>query len=76
MCDNPEYTPFLQLMKPAEVKINPYTNQPMSPSPVQYSDNQVTLPKVKSYILSNLPDYSVSIDGLPKLTEFRDVKND
>ncbi len=36
MCDNPEYTPFLQLLKPAEMKINPYTNQPMSPSAVSF----------------------------------------
>ena len=26
MCENEDYTPFFQLLKPAEIKINPYTN--------------------------------------------------
>jgi len=31
----------------------------------------VTLPKLKSYILNNLPDFSVKIDSIKKLEEFR-----
>lgn len=65
-----ERTPFFQIIKPAEVKLNPYTKQPMMPTSVPYNDNQVTVPKVKSFILNNLPDFSATIDTQAKLTDF------
>ena len=73
MCEKEEYTPFFQLIKPPEVKINPYTKQPMTPQAVPYNDNQVTLPKIKSYILANLPDYTTSLSKIEKLTDFQDL---
>lgn len=70
MCTKDTHIPFFQIIKPPEVKINPYTGKPMQATPVPYNDNQVTVPKFKSYILSNLPDYSVKLDTLQKLQEF------
>ena len=31
ICAKDEHTPYFQLVKPAEMKINPYTKQPMNP---------------------------------------------
>jgi hypothetical protein len=70
MCSKDTHIPFFQIIRPAEVKINPYTGKPMQSTPVPYNDNQVTVPKFKSYILSNLPDYSVKLDTLQKIQEF------
>lgn len=36
----------------------------------------MTLPKLKSYILGNLPDYSAHIDSKKKLDDFRSLEND
>lgn len=76
MCDKEEYTPFLQLMKPAEEKINPYTKDLMAPTSINYPENEVTPPKVKSFILGNLPDYSETITSMEQLVQFRDNKED
>jgi hypothetical protein len=29
VCDNEEHTPYFQLLKPPEIKTNPYTKKPM-----------------------------------------------
>jgi hypothetical protein len=63
ICAKEEYVPFFQVVKPAEVKINPYTGKPMQPQSIPYQDNQVTVAKIKSYILSNLPDFSININS-------------
>ncbi|CDW85441.1 UNKNOWN [Stylonychia lemnae] len=76
MCENEDHTPFLQLFKPPEMKLNPYTNQPMKMQAVQYTEGQITVPSLKTFILNNLPDYSFKIDSLQKLEEFRDLKQD
>lgn len=76
MCAKDTNIPFFQIIKPPEVKINPYTGKPMLASPVPYNDNQVTVPKFKSYILSNLPDFSVKLDTLQKLQDFQEAKDD
>ena len=76
MCEKDEYIPFFQLIKPAEVKINPYTKQPMMPTSIPYNDNQVTVPKIKDYILNNLPDFSRHLDKVEKLQDFRDLSQD
>lgn len=39
ICQKDEYLPFFQLIKPAEIKINPYTNKPMQSASISYSDN-------------------------------------
>jgi hypothetical protein len=76
MCEKADHTPFFQLIKPAETKINPYTKQPMMPQAIPYNDNQVTLPKIKTYILSNLPDFSRHLGNLEKLEDFRNLEGD
>jgi len=76
MCDKEDTVPFFQLMKPAEFKINPYTKQPMKPVAINYQNNQASVPLVKSFILNNLPDYSVTIDSVQKLEAFRDATDD
>jgi hypothetical protein len=62
MCQNKDYTPFFQLLKPPEIKINPYTGAPMAMEQISYKDTQVTYKSVYNFILGNLPDYSESID--------------
>ena len=64
MCSKDDHLPYFQIIKPPEVKTNPYTGKPMLPTPVSYNENQVTVPKFKTYILSNLPDFSVKLDTL------------
>lgn len=76
MCAKDTNIPFFQIIKPPEVKTNPYTGKPMLASPVPYNDNQVTVPKFKSYILSNLPDFSVKLDSMKKFRDFRMAFND
>lgn len=76
MFEKADHTPFFQLIKPAETKINPYTKQPMMPQVIPYNDNQVTLPKIKTYILSNLPDFTRHLGNLEKLEDFRNLKGD
>ena len=76
ICSKDEHMPFFQIMKPSDVKINPYTNKPMQPVNVPYSDNQVSHAKIKNYVLNNLPDYSIKIDSLKKLEDFKDISND
>lgn len=58
------------------MKINPYTKQPMSPSTIGFNDNEVTTKKVHNFILNNLPDFSVNIETVEKLQEFRAAKDD
>ncbi len=70
MCDNEGQAPFFQLFKPAELKINPYTKQPMKPVAINYQDQQASVPKVKSFIMNNLPDYSTNVDSVEKLEAF------
>ena len=62
MCQNKDYTPFFQLLKPPTVKTNPYTGKPMAMEQVPFKDNEVTYKKVYSWVLGNLPDYSEMID--------------
>ena len=76
MCEKEDHTPFFQLIKPAETKINPYTKQPMMPQAIPYNDNQVTLPKIKTYILSNLPDFTKHLGSVEKLEDFRNLEGD
>jgi hypothetical protein len=76
ICEKEDHVPFFQLIKPAEIKVNPYTNKPMTPQSISYPENQVSPQKVKSYVLSNLPDYSVNINSLKKLDEFLDSTGD
>ena len=76
MCENAEYLPFFQLMKPAEVKINPYTKQRMGPTDIPYNDRQVTQKKVHAFVVANLPDYATVIDSKQKLEEFIDNRED
>lgn len=38
---------------------------------VAYPEREVTMPKIKSFILSNIPDYSVVIDSKEKFDSFR-----
>jgi hypothetical protein len=71
LCSKDDHLPFFQIIRPPSVKINPYTNQPMQAESVAYKENQVTVPKFKSYILSNLPDYSQKLDTLDKMIEFK-----
>ena len=51
ICGKDDHLPFFQIIRPPDVKINPYTNKPMPSQPVAYNDNQVTVPKFKTYIL-------------------------
>eukprot|EP00347_Sterkiella_histriomuscorum_P011459 403372372 len=76
VCENPEHTPFFQLMKPPELKLNPYTKQPMKMESIPFNEREVTLQKVKSFILSNLPDYSTKIETIAQLEAFADNKDD
>lgn len=39
ICDKDDHIPFFQLIKPSEIKLNPYTNKPMTPSSVSYPEN-------------------------------------
>lgn len=48
----------------------------MKPVAINYQDNQASVPLVKSFILNNLPDYSVTIDSVQKLEAFRDAADD
>ena len=71
MCENEEHTPFFQLIKPPELKINPYTKQPMQAQHIAYPEREVTQQKVKNFILSNIPDFSTVIDSKSKLEDFK-----
>ena len=42
----------------------------MGPEMISFNDNQVTLPKVKTWILNNIPDFSTNITTSAKLDEF------
>lgn len=48
----------------------------MQPEAIPYNESSVSIPMIKSYVLKNLPDYSIKINSLKKLEEFRDIKND
>jgi hypothetical protein len=48
----------------------------MMPQVIPYNDNQVSVPKIKSYILSNLPDFSKHLDKVEKLDQFRNLEED
>ena len=42
----------------------------MKPTDIPFNDNQVTKEKVHSFIMNNLPDFSVKLDSKKKLDEF------
>lgn len=58
MCQNKDYTPFFQILKPPQIEINPYTGEPMAMEVISYKDTEVSNKKVYNFILGNLPDYS------------------
>ena len=62
VCDKQDYLPYFSVIKPAEVRVNPYTGKPMPATNVPYSDNQISVPKIKSYILNNLPDFATTLN--------------
>ena len=70
MCDKEDHTPFFQLIKPPEMKVNPYTKQPMKASLINYQEKQANLQMVKNFILSHLADYTTIIDSAKKLESF------
>jgi hypothetical protein len=71
MCDNSDHTPFFQLMKPSLVKLNPYTSEPMEPENIPFNSNQVSVKGVTNWILTNLPDFTLSIESVKDLEDFK-----
>jgi hypothetical protein len=39
ICEKDDHVPYFQIVKPSEIKINPYTKQAMQPSSIPYNDN-------------------------------------
>ena len=76
ICEKEDNHPFFQLLKPPEMKINPYTKKPMAPTGIQYNEREVTPQKFKNYVLANLPDFSVKLDSLKKVNEFTGAEDD
>jgi hypothetical protein len=39
LCEKDDHVPFFQVIKPAELRVNPYTKKPMQPTTVPYNNN-------------------------------------
>ena len=65
-----EYQPVMQIIKPPDIKTNPYTGKPMPKENSMYKDGQVDVEGVKKWLTSNMPNYSTVIRTVAQAKEF------
>ena len=62
--NNPNMLPMFNLVVPPEVKVNPYTGQPMKPRMVAFPQNtQINKHILKKWASGHLPDYTIKIES-------------
>jgi len=61
VCGLDQFSPFMQILKPADIKYNPYTGKLMPKESVRYTSNNLSAPLLKSWVTSNLPNFVQSL---------------
>jgi len=57
-CYSNPFLPTVTLIKPADVRINPFTNEVIKPSTLKYPSPVISSKGIKTWVTSNLPNYS------------------
>lgn len=61
LLNDDDFQPFFIIMKPPYSKINPYDGTKTPYSASQYPSQEVSVAGLKSWILSQVPDYSLKL---------------
>lgn len=70
-CKNTEnFNPHFHLEKPPEFRVNPYTGKKMERQKIDFPGNQVSVDNLKSWIVKNVPDFSIRLARVQDYNNF------